>query len=175
MASFASSYIKTEASQVTRAADAASMTGANFSSWYRADEGTIYLDSPANSSSVSVSSLTISDNTTSNRIFVGAGSSNTAWNPFIIASGTTQATLTQSASFPPQSNPKLVVAYKVNDFAATVSGNSPVTDTSGIIPVVDRMYIGAGATGTGGLNSTIRKISFYPQRLSNAQLQALTS
>jgi hypothetical protein len=36
---FPTSYIPTVASQVTRAADSASMTGTNFSDWYRADEG----------------------------------------------------------------------------------------------------------------------------------------
>jgi hypothetical protein len=40
---FPTSYIKTEASQVTRSADSASMTGTNFSEWYRQDEGTVYV------------------------------------------------------------------------------------------------------------------------------------
>ena len=39
---FPTSYIQTVASQVTRAADAASMTGTNFSSWYNQGEGTLY-------------------------------------------------------------------------------------------------------------------------------------
>ena len=38
---FPTSYIPTVASQVTRSADTASMTGSNLSSWYRADEGHI--------------------------------------------------------------------------------------------------------------------------------------
>ena len=41
---FPTSYIKTEASQVTRAADVASMTGTNFSSWYNALNGVFYYD-----------------------------------------------------------------------------------------------------------------------------------
>jgi hypothetical protein len=40
--SFPTSYIPTVASTVTRAAEVASMTGTNFSSWYRQDQGTIY-------------------------------------------------------------------------------------------------------------------------------------
>lgn len=39
--SFSTSYIPTTASTVTRAADVASITGTNFSSWYRQNEGTI--------------------------------------------------------------------------------------------------------------------------------------
>jgi hypothetical protein len=42
--SFATSYIPTVASQVTRAADSASMTGTNFSSWYNSAQGTLYME-----------------------------------------------------------------------------------------------------------------------------------
>ena len=41
---FPTSYIKTTASQVTRSADSASMTGTNFSDQYRQDEGSIYAE-----------------------------------------------------------------------------------------------------------------------------------
>jgi len=40
--SFPTSYIPTQTSTRTRAADSASITGKNFSEWYRQDEGTIY-------------------------------------------------------------------------------------------------------------------------------------
>ena len=171
---FSTSYIPTVASQVTRAADAASMTGANFSSWYTQGEGTIYIEAAANSSTTTMTALTISDNTSSNRIVLGTGVNNTIWNPFIITGGVGQATLSQSASYPPQTSQKLAVAYKVNDFAATTSGINPTTDNSGILPVVDRVYIGAGATGVAVLNSTIKRFSFYPLRLTDTNLQAIT-
>ena len=41
---FPTSYIKTDASQVTRAADTASMTGTNFSSWFVQGEGTLLAE-----------------------------------------------------------------------------------------------------------------------------------
>jgi hypothetical protein len=41
---FATSYIPTVASTITRNADIAIMTGTNFSSWYNASEGTLYLE-----------------------------------------------------------------------------------------------------------------------------------
>ena len=47
--SFATSYIPTVASQVTRAADVAVMTGTNFSSWYNQSEGTILSQGISNS------------------------------------------------------------------------------------------------------------------------------
>jgi hypothetical protein len=41
---FATSYIPTVASQVTRAADVAVMTGANFSNWYLQNDGTFFAE-----------------------------------------------------------------------------------------------------------------------------------
>jgi len=41
---FPTSYIPTTTATVTRAADVASITGSNFSSWYRQDEGTVFTE-----------------------------------------------------------------------------------------------------------------------------------
>jgi len=41
---FPTSYIATSGSQATRVADIASMTGTNFSEWYRQDEGSVVVD-----------------------------------------------------------------------------------------------------------------------------------
>ena len=45
--SFPTSYIPTTSSTVTRAADVASITGTNFSSWYNQSEGTVFVDTSA--------------------------------------------------------------------------------------------------------------------------------
>jgi hypothetical protein len=58
---FPTSFIATGVSQVTRAVDAASMTGTNFSSWYRAGEGTIYAEASSYASSGVPSVCGISD------------------------------------------------------------------------------------------------------------------
>ena len=171
---FPTSYIPTTTTALTRNADVASMTGTNFSDWYNASEGTVVIDCPANSSNVSITALTISDGTNSNRIFIGAGANNAAWNPFLVTSGTSQGSLSTGSSYPPQTNPRLAVAYKTDDSAACVSGVAPVVDTTVNLPVVNRMNIGASGVGTVGLNGTIRRIAYYPTRLANTTLQALT-
>jgi hypothetical protein len=175
LGAFATSVIPTTTTALTRNADVASMTGTNFSSWYNASEGTIYIEALSNANSSSDgSSLAISDGTNNNRFQFGTGGGNTVWNPFVIVSGSGVATLTQSASFGPKTNPKLVLAYAVNNFAASVSGQAPVTDTSGALPTVNQMLFGATGSGGVSLNSTIRRIAYYPTRLANTQLQALT-
>jgi hypothetical protein len=170
-AAFPTSYIPTVASQVTRSADAASMTGANFSSWYRADEGTIYgeLVKPVLSSG---RLFEISDNTTSNRTFI-YGSTNLLFD--VRVNGTDQAALNLGAVTTGIFT-KAIGAYKVNDFIGAKDGILSAADTSGIINTnLTRMFIGSGSGNVGFLNGHICKISYYPLRLTNAQLQALTS
>jgi hypothetical protein len=66
-------------------------------------------------------------------------------------------------------------AYALNNFAKSVNGLAPDTDASGTVPVVNRMLIGSGTAGVNYLSGYIRSITFYPQRLTNAQLQELTA
>jgi hypothetical protein len=178
---FPTSYIPTVASQVTRSADAASMTGANFSSWYRADEGNVYFE--GQSASVTAvankAAFTISDGSTSNRIeqfFAGTSSLGVPQALILISAGAVVQTNQGFGSSLTNNNAaKLMTAYKFNDIAATVNGGTLSADSTAIIPVVDRMFIGANSTGsTAYLNGTIKKLAYYPKRLANAELQALT-
>jgi hypothetical protein len=169
LGAFPTSYIATISASVTRNADAASMTGTNFSSWYNAGEGTLYAE--INPKALAASSgAVINDNTTSNRIRVATAS--TSDQTLITTSGTAQATL--DAGTPViDTSMKLASAYKVNDFALSLNGGTVATDTAGTVPVVTQLQIGAETTTIGTL--TIRKLAYYPLRVTDAQLQALTS
>jgi hypothetical protein len=170
---FATSYIPTTTAQVTRSADAASMTGANFSSWYRADEGTLYseaatFDSVTNSNMV----VSLSDGSTNNIVQQFYASATTIRSQFNYA-GVAQAQLNQSG-VAVGSQYKIASSYKVDDFSSSVNAQAVQTDTNGNLPAgVNQMGIG-NRLGSILLNGTIKKLAFYPDRLSNAQLQALT-
>ena len=69
---------------------------------------------------------------------------------------------------------KSAMAYKTNDFALVGGGATVATDTQGNVPVVDRLDIVAAFNGTVS-NMYIKKLSYYPARLTDTQLQALTS
>jgi hypothetical protein len=172
LGSFATSYIPTVASQVTRAADAASMTGTNFSSWFNAGQGTVYSDSlPLTVSSARV--LSISDNTASNRMMVI--SSNVS-HLFVTTNGTTVADL-DGGTYSSTTTNRQGSAYAASDYAVSLNSGTVATSTSGALPSgLNRLYIGANHDGTAlFLNGTIKKIAYYSLRISNAQLQALTS
>ena len=174
---FATSYIPTVASQVTRAADAASMTGTNFSSWYNAAEGSLYADALRVNIPVSANTTLadISDGTTNNRIRFWVWSGATSTLRFTVVNGTNQAdlslgTLSSGVAF------KAAGAYRVNDFAGSLNAGTVLTDTSGSVPSgLSRFDIGAAGTTGEAFNGTIRKIAYYPIRVSNTNLQALTS
>jgi hypothetical protein len=176
--SFATSYIPTVASQVTRSADSATMTGTNFSSWYRADEGTVYGEAGTPNSAGFIVAIANSSGALSNFMFIGKR----------VATGRAGAGVTSiyganqadfSAGETMTTTPvKVSLAYKVNDFAIASNGGNLQTDTLGSLPVgVDTLYIGAQTTisATGTINAPIRKIAYYPKRLTNAELQGLTT
>jgi hypothetical protein len=174
---FPTSYIPTVASQVTRSADAASMTGANFSSWYRADEGTLYAEA-------SVSTLS---STGFNRNVIGVtGASgddmrirrdvaSARTQAIIRAGGATQAQFNGSSDWTlAEQNRKMALAYKVNDFGYSANGAPFASDTSGSVPALSQLQIG-NISSADYLNGTIMKLAFYPKRLTNAEIVALTS
>ena len=170
---FATSYIPTVASQVTRAADAASMTGTNFSSWYRADEGTLYTEAKALAAVVSQTFASIDDGSNNNAIYLITSPSNSGFDRYQVnVGGTAQASLGSSGFVATNTN-KMSGAYKVNDFSRAINGGAALTDTSGTVPVVNALRIGNQASAN-FVNGTIKKLAYYPARLTNAQLQALT-
>jgi hypothetical protein len=174
---FATSYIPTVAAQVTRNADAASMTGSNFTSWFNSAEGTLYAEGStfANASSASRTFIQIDDTTTSNRIMINRAISSSIAIFTVTVAGVSQADIPNGGAIADGSNAKMVGAYQVNNFAFSSNANSASTDTSGTIPVVRQMLIGSRAGATNFLNGTIKKIAYYPLRITNANLQALTS
>jgi hypothetical protein len=174
LGAFATSVIPTTTTALTRNADVASMTGTNFSSWYNASEGTLYAE-PAivapRTSDFTV--LRVDDGTSSNRLQTGSGSSATIFNSFIINSGASQGNNIVSVS--PVGTRKLAFAYGANSSVTSASGSVGTTDTTVSVPAgVNRLLIGRDDTA-GYINGWIGRLAYYPTRLPNTTLQALTA
>ena len=170
LGSFATSYIPTAASSVARSADTASMTGANFSSWYNATAGAflVQFDTPASGTRI-ISAA--DDNTANNNIQMLTSGTDPTF--LVTTSGTAQASI-DAGTVAANTVYKFAGTYSANDFAACISGGTVGTDTSGTIPTVDRLRIGAGQAGD-TLCGHVALLNYYPQRLPNATLQSLTS
>jgi hypothetical protein len=169
--SFPTSYIPTVASSVTRNADQASMTGTNFSSWYRNDEGTIVLNTRLNGWLATPTPFNISDGTSSERIITQIGSG--VFQPVVTDGGSTQWLGTLSA-VSANTSYSVSMAYKLNDFAASMNGGAVIVDGAGTLPTVDRIHFYATGGGTVVGSAYVRQFYFYPKRLTNAELQAVT-
>lgn len=171
---FPTSYIPTTSAQVTRVADSASMTGANFSSWYRQDEGTLYVEARLPLYRDGQVTACVSDGTNNNRMHIAQNNSpiNLA---YVIVNGTSVANLTTTAPALGSCN-RTAFVYKSNDFAATVNGGAVITDGSGDAPSgISVLNIGAFKNNDYPICSAIKRLAYYPKRLSNAELQAITA
>lgn len=167
---FATSVIPTSSGAVIREADTARMT--ILSPWFNATEGTIIADSTINYTVPATSfpaMLGFTDGTNQNRIEVGYITSNVSSLGVIVGS------VVQAEIYPVilSANRRTAAAYKLNDFAACSNGGTVGTDTSGTLPTVTQLNIGSLANAN-RINGYIRRITYYPVRLPNAQLQSLT-
>ena len=175
---FPTSYIKTEASQVTRSADSASMTGANFSDWYRADAGSFYVNAQAITGSLTENNtfrriFSVNSGSNANVLqFVGVGDADIIRFEKIVNNVFTP--LTSDAT--PANVFEYSASYEVGSYASSLNGaNVGTSSATGLIPVVSQLNIGSQVGGTENINGHIKKLSYYPARLTNTQLQALTS
>lgn len=171
---FATSYIPTVASTVTRTADVAVMTGTNFSSWYNATQGS-FMYQFNNTLSVGNRFLGGPSNTsTSNRISTFYNGTPTLIYEQVIDTSA-QASLFGAGTPPPTIGvQKTCLTYKQNDFAAAFNGAAALTDTSGTVPTLNQMDIGSLLGASQFLNSHVQKISYWPQRLTNNEIQAFS-
>jgi len=166
----ASSYIKTEASTVTRAADSASMTGTNFSSWYNASEGTFVMEVSEDYSYTAGARgwMTAHDGALTNSINMYHAGGSLALDFYNGGA--------QQVAFSPTYATKAAIAYKTND-SAGAAGGSVSTDSVCVVPSgINQIIIGSTYAGnTFPLNGTIKRLTYYPRRLTNAELQIITA
>ena len=168
--SFATSYIPTVASTVTRNADSALMTGANFTSWYSASAGTFASQFTTSTISGTRTILDANDNTVNESIRLAT----VAADPFFTVTdgGVDQANI-DAGTIAANATYKIAGAYTLNDFAASIGGGAAVVDTSGTLPTVNQLQIG-NSPASNSLNGHLRSITYYNTRLPNATLQSLT-
>lgn len=162
---FATSYIKTSGSAATRAQDLAVMTGTNFSSWYSQGEGTMYGEL-SSALTTGFRLLTFSDGTSNNQNWISENSA------AIYRNADYQY---YASGFNLGNNGKIAMTYAPNDAQNAVNGTyGSVDGTVNLANNLTTALIGANASLDVG-SLTIKKLAFYPQRLSQTNLQALTS
>jgi hypothetical protein len=165
--SFPSSYIPTNGATATRAVDLAEITGTNFSSWYNQSEGTVFSETKGKVTSGGGRDVVdISD---------GSGSGNRILlrdhQLFIIDSSSIQTNIIFTDTL---NNTKTAAAFTLNDAVIYSDGANEGTDTSLTLPTVDRIHIGSYNGGGEQLCGCIYRLTYFPERLPDATLQAIT-
>jgi hypothetical protein len=176
---FATSYIPTVASQVTRSADVATMTGTNFSSWYNQSEGTFVADFDKYSTTLRGGVLCAGNiSGLSGTGITLDGQNNGKVRAFIENAGALVMDNLTLADYTANTPIKGAIAYATNNSVGAAAGALGTVDTSVAVPTVDNFQIGAVRNTTAAavlpLNGHIRSITYFNTRLPNAVLQGVT-
>jgi hypothetical protein len=166
---FATSYIPTVATSVTRNADVAVMTSTNFSSWYTATTGAAVVWAIPQVIT-GTRPLIQFDDTTANEIIALRG--NIADPEMSIVDGGVAQAQIDVGTIVANTAYKLSGAWNTNSCAAAKDGGTVGTDNTSTIPTPTQLRI--GSDGTNYASAWVQKILYYPQRLINAEVQAIS-
>jgi|688.fasta_scaffold178186_2 hypothetical protein len=168
---FPTSYIPTTTAAATRAADSAVVTP--ISSFYNGTESTVFSETSAASVAFDSTVLAINNTTQNEQLDHRYGIA--GLNTRVRVGGVNQAAFTLGSAPVSGTVYKLIGAYKQNDFAFSVNGSTASTDSLGDMPTgLSQMEIGR-RTNSGILTGHIRKLAYWPKRLSDTLLQQLTT
>ena len=171
---FATSVIPTTTTALTRSADVASVN--TLSPWYNAVEGTLFAEITASANANTVYAALNNGTITQNSTYFDNDTGSIRAVTF--SSGSAVAALGLGAIGTAGTVNKLASAYKVNDFAAVRNGGTVQTDALGAVPVsVSQLDLGRNPSGLAVtyISGYLRRITYYPRRLANADLQAITA
>jgi hypothetical protein len=168
---FPTSYIPTTSATVTRAADVASITGSNFSSFYNQTAGTFYSENRIggfqanNYPNVFNANDSIDTNVINNFRLDYA----IRYTYSVRAGGTAQTDFNQSPAIAAGAVTKMATAVATNNGILVVNGIEQGADASLAMPTgINRLQI------PGGGDMTIRRLTYWPTRLANTTLQQIT-
>jgi hypothetical protein len=174
LGAFATSVIPTTTTALTRSADVASVN--TLSPWFNSVTGTTYFEGVTFDTLTSAFPRAYQFNDGTNNNVIQITRNNSAGNArmSVVSGGVAQAAA-DATTWTLSATTKAALAYAANDFAIVANGGAVTTDTSGTVPTVTAFSLGAGTPGISQLNGYLRRITYYPRRLSNAELQTLTA
>jgi hypothetical protein len=174
LGAFATSAIPTSTAAATRSADVASITGANFSSWYRQDEGTVFAayDQPAVGGSIVV----IDDETANNSINLFSVSvANQRVSSNMLVASANQGRMDAGGTFTANVLNRAALAVSASGRGLSCNGSAVSTSANpSSMPTLSRLAIQGDSSFVVQKGGTIRRLTYWPQRLPNSTLQAIT-
>ncbi len=169
--SYATSYIPTQGSAVTRLKDACSQTPPT--SVIGQTEGTVFAEIDYTPHSINYESVASLQGTSTQQYLECYFNSANKINIGIYNGGAVQVSFASASQT--KGIKKIAIAYKSNDFAVYLNGTQIHTDNSGSVPLLSSLGLGINYSGsTFQLSQPIKQFQLYNTRLSNSELEALT-
>ena len=167
-----SSYIPTNGSTVQRAAETCNESGN--SEVFNDSQGVLFADVAALSNDGTNRQITLSDGTTSNRVYFTYSTVSNQFSASIISSGSlsfnTNYTSTDLTNYH-----KILIKYKQNDFSLWVNGFKIATDTIGNTPSGLKNINLSSSTSALPFYGKTKEIAYYDEILTDLELETLTS
>jgi hypothetical protein len=170
--SYATSYIPTSGSTVTR--DAETCTGAGEAIDFNSEEGVLYAEIAALADDGTNRCIALSDGTADDRVTLVLGDDSNKIRAIVKSDGSTsfdeEYTVTSTLDYH-----KVAIKYKANDFALWIDGVERFTDTSGSAPIgLNELAFDTGISIL-NLYGKCKALRVYKEALSDTDLQNLTS
>ena len=170
--SYATSYIPTSGSAVTRSADVCNNAGN--SNVFNDSEGVLYAEIAALANDGTTRRFSISDGSYSNRITLELDETSNTLKAFIVSANTTYYSPSEVLSDITNYN-KIAIKYKQNDFSLWVNGFEFDVDNSGNTPInLSQMQFADGNGSDVPFYGKVKDLRVYNTALSDSELQALT-
>jgi hypothetical protein len=174
---FATSYIPTTSAAATRSADSAVVTP--ISSFYNQAEGTLFAELQAQtltqSGGFARRVVTLDNNTTDDEVNISQSGTADQLSFIVRQSAAASAVIVGGSSI--TSITKAIGAYATNNAQASYNGTLGTADTSVTVPTtLTHLKLGRSTSSTARLfQGHIRKVAYWPKRLTNTLLEQLTT
>ena len=169
-AAFATSYIPTTTTALTRNADVATITGTNFSDWWQAGKSGVLVRALPSTVSGTCPLIQFDDNTADNIIALRGNTTNPEL--YVKAGGADQAQI-DAGTIAANTAYRLASTWATDACAASLNSGAPVLDGAATIPAVTQTRL--GSDGANYLNGHLQSIEYYGEQVTPAELQVLSS
>ena len=171
LGAFATSVILTSSAAATRVIEMADVN--DISSFYNPIVGALYAKYTPLATGKTCGAVCFSDGTLNNRMIIRAMNASNQTAFIGVDSGITSWGTTINSATP--NTTKSIFAYQLNDIAFTRNGSSVLTDSIATIPIVTKLRLGNDGDGSFPLCGYLCQVTYYPVRLTNAELQTITT
>jgi hypothetical protein len=170
---FPTSAIQTTSAAVTRAADAASIGSSNFTPWYNQTQGTLYAEAMFEAVPAAAQNIVqVDDGSNNNRALLLGGSSGVLAGIQAVGGSNTARQDGPNRS----ANTTYKMAYRLGASACELGVNGAIYGpvSGALASGMTTMRLGS-TQGVGSLlNGWLRKVMYWPQRLTDEQLGLVT-